>query len=107
VALGLYLRGVEGNQAQMERQMIYKVKFPCGHEQIINSAENEADAMSKAFMQATQPVYCRIHEGVAEYSSTPVGQMGYYYPPSAYPISASPMREVYMGGGYCVIPVKG
>jgi hypothetical protein len=84
----------------------FKVTFPNGSEDTLNIASDDAqEALSKAFMNRTQPTYCRIHEGIAENSSAPVGQMGMYYPPSAYPVSARRMREVYMGGGYCLVEV--
>jgi hypothetical protein len=89
----------------MEDQMAwFSVKFPNGRETLIN-ADGETQAMSKAFKAATNPIYCRIHDGIAENSNAPVGEMGLYFPSSAYPVSAAPMREVYMGGGYCVVPV--
>ena len=84
--------------------MIYSVKFPCGRTMVVNRAENEADAMSKAFMHATRPVYCYIYERIVENSNAPVGDMGLYFPPSAYPVSAERMKEVYVNGGYCIIP---
>jgi hypothetical protein len=89
----------------MERQMaIFSVMFPNGHE-VTAHADDEAQAMSKAFMAATNPIYCRIHDGIAHLSSTPIGQMGMYYPPSAYPVSARRMKEIYVNAGYCLVPV--
>jgi hypothetical protein len=82
---------------------IFSVKFPNGRETTAH-AETEEQALSKAFHAATQPIYCRIHEGIAETSNAPVGEMGLYFPPSAYPVSARRMREVYMDGGYCLVP---
>lgn len=82
----------------------YSVKFPGGREVTVNSAADEQDALSKAFMQVTAPTYCRIHAEIAENSNAPVGEMGMYFPPSEYPISARKMNYVYMGGGYCLIP---
>jgi hypothetical protein len=82
---------------------IFQVQFPSGRTATAH-ADDEAAAMSKAFMDATRPIYCRIHEGIAETSNAPVGEMGMYYPPSAYPVSARRMREVWMDCGYCLIP---
>lgn len=82
---------------------IFSVKFPSGHE-ATSHADDEAQAMSKAFMAATRPVYCHIHEGIAENSNAPVGQMGLYYPPSAYPVSARRMKEIRFNNGYGLVP---
>jgi len=82
----------------------FSVQFPGGRETTVNVDGDESAAMSKAFLDATRPVYCRIHEGIAGNSNAPVGEMGDYCPRSAYPVSARRMREVYMDGGYCIIP---
>lgn len=84
---------------------IFSVKFPAGH-QVTIVATDKAEAMRKAFMDATRPRYCRIHDEIREHSDAPVGAMGNYYPPAPYPMSARLMREVYMAGGYCVIPAE-
>jgi hypothetical protein len=83
--------------------MIFSVKFPSGKE-VTAHADCEAAALSKAFMDVTRPIYCRIHSEIATNSDAPVGAIGMYYPPSEYPISARLMREVYMDGGYCLVP---
>jgi hypothetical protein len=83
------------------------VTFPNGTTSTVNIVDgDESAAMSKAFLDRTHPQYCRIHEEIAENSNAPVGEMGHYFPPSAYPISAQRMREVYMGGGYCIVPAQ-
>lgn len=84
---------------------IFSVKFPSGREFTV-VADDAVQALSKAFMKATQPVYCRIHDGIVDHANAPAGEMGMYFPPSTYPISARLMREVYMGGGYCLIPAE-
>ena len=83
--------------------MIFSVKFPSGKE-VTAHADCEEAALSKAFMDVTRPIYCRIHSEIAKNSDAPVGAMGMYYPPSEYPVSARQMREVYMDGGYCLVP---
>lgn len=85
---------------------IFTVRFSSGHQHTINSAADEAEAMSKAFMAVTQPIYCRIHEKIAEHSNAPVGAMGYFFPQASYPVSAQRMREIYVNGGYCIIPAE-
>jgi hypothetical protein len=98
----------KGNPARRwrDKMKFWMVQFPSGNE-VTSHGEDAAAAMSKAFMSATQPIYCRIHEGIHENSNAPVGEMGYYFPPSAYPVSARPMNYVYMGGGYCLVPAEG
>jgi hypothetical protein len=84
---------------------IFSVEFPSGGTTTVH-ADDETQALSKAFIDRTRPIYCRIHEEIREHSNVEVGKMGLYFPPSAYPVSARRMREVYMGGGYCLIPAE-
>lgn len=83
---------------------IYSVKFADGYETIINAATDERDAKVKAFNKFAEPIYCRIHGEIDLSSSAPIGEMGWFCPASSLPISVHQMREVYMGGGYCLLP---
>jgi hypothetical protein len=80
----------------------YLVTFPYGRETVAH-ADNESAAMSKAFNDATRPVYCRIHEGISENSNAKVGEMGLWFPPSPYPTNARLMQEIRVNGGYGMV----
>lgn len=82
---------------------IYQVTFATGHTHNVNDATNELDAMRKAHAATVEPMYCRIHEEIAERSSAPVGEMGLFFPKGSVPKSAKLMREIYVDGGYCII----
>jgi len=89
---------------EMSGLKIYRVKFPSGFEVTAHAAD-EAAAMAKAYAFVTEPQYCRIHDEIKDRSDAPVGEMGHFTPSWPQPVAAREMREVYMGGGYCTIPV--
>lgn len=85
----------------------FKVRFEGGFEWSVNIATADAEAaMAAAYRQLTAPIWCRIHDEIADRSDAPVGSMGNFHPSAPLPVSAAPMREVYMGGGYCLVPME-
>lgn len=85
---------------------IYVVTFKSGMTKRVNDAVSEMDAMRKAYLDFAQPIYCRIHDEIAARSSAPSGEMGLFFPFPTPAVSAQLMREVYMGGGYCIVPAE-
>ena len=86
----------------MTASKIYSVSFPTGISHTAHAESPEA-AMATAYAARIAPQYCRIHAGIADRSTAPTGQMGYFTPSSPRPVSAVEMREIWMDCGYCLI----
>lgn len=84
---------------------IYRVKPAGGFSSTVH-AETAELAIAQFIAKCATPIYCKCHAEIADRHTAHVGQMGHFTPHAPHgPFTAIQMREVYMGGGWCLMPV--
>lgn len=85
---------------------IYKIQDAQGRNiGTVNKADSEIQAIGLFINDRCKPVWCRLHDEMpADRRSGEAGEMGWYQPMIPHPAKAVLMREIYMGGGYCIVP---